>query len=113
MTTSVESWICEVEAQGTAGRGRAPFCVRRNISARLEPVAGLGKLVYDACRSRRANRGENLGDEMAGRMQHSSETMDADFEEHLKTYHAFLRFLVICGVSTAVTLLLMYFFLAR
>jgi hypothetical protein len=54
-----------------------------------------------------------MGDQMAGGMQHSSETMNADYEDHLKTYHAFLRFLVICGASTAVTLLLMYFFLAR
>jgi len=49
---------------------------------------------------------------MAGGIQ-QSETMNADFEEHLKTYHAFIRFLVICGASTAVVLLLMYFFLAR
>lgn len=39
--------------------------------------------------------------------------MDGDFEEHLKTYKAFLRFLTICGGASAVTLLLMYFFLAR
>jgi Bacterial aa3 type cytochrome c oxidase subunit IV len=49
---------------------------------------------------------------MAGGIQ-QSETMNADFEEHLKTYHAFIRFLVICGASSAVVLLLMYFFLAR
>lgn len=54
-----------------------------------------------------------MGDAMAGGMQQSSETMNADFEEHLKTYHAFLRFLLICGVSTAATLLALYFFLAR
>ena len=49
---------------------------------------------------------------MAGHIQ-QSEIMSGDFEEHLKTYHAFIRFLVIIGVSTAVVLLLMYFFLAR
>jgi hypothetical protein len=49
---------------------------------------------------------------MAGGLQ-ESETMAADFEEHLKTYHAFIRFLIICGASTAITLILMYFFLAR
>ncbi|HXY58205.1 MAG TPA: aa3-type cytochrome c oxidase subunit IV [Methylocystis sp.] len=49
---------------------------------------------------------------MAGIIE-QSETMSGDFEEHLKTYHAFIRFLVILGASTAVTLLLMYFFLAR
>ncbi len=41
------------------------------------------------------------------------EPMSADYEERLKTYHAFIKFLAICGVSTIVTLLLMYFFLAR
>ncbi len=36
-----------------------------------------------------------------------------DFEEHLKTYKAFLRFLTISGVVTAASLLLLYFFVAR
>jgi hypothetical protein len=36
-----------------------------------------------------------------------------DFEEHLKTYRGFLRFLQIGAVVTFVALALLYFFLAR
>jgi hypothetical protein len=39
--------------------------------------------------------------------------MDGDFDEHLKTYKAFLRFMTICGVVSAASLLLLYFFVAR
>lgn len=38
---------------------------------------------------------------------------DGDFAEHMKTYKAFLLILKISGASTAVVLVLLYFFLAR
>lgn len=39
--------------------------------------------------------------------------MDGDFAEHMKTYNAFLLILKISGATTAIVLLLLYFFLAR
>ena len=50
---------------------------------------------------------------MSGGAHQGGETMNADYEEHLKTYHAFIRFLIIVGAGTAATLLLLYFLLAR
>lgn len=39
--------------------------------------------------------------------------MDGEFAEHVKTYHQFLLILKISGATTAIVLLLLYFFLAR
>jgi Bacterial aa3 type cytochrome c oxidase subunit IV len=50
---------------------------------------------------------------MSGAVEQDYENVSADFKEHLKTYNAFIRFLVICAAATAASLLLLYFFLAR
>jgi hypothetical protein len=87
--------------------------VRRSISFSLDAVAGTSGLVYDAAKVAGGGPRQRSGEEMSGGIQQHDQTMSSDFEEHLKTYHAFLRFLLVCGVSSAVVLLLMYFFLAR
>ncbi len=43
----------------------------------------------------------------------ASAGMDADMAEHERTYRGFLLTLKLSGAVTAVTLILMYFFLAR
>ena len=60
-----------------------------------------------------ADCAKTTGESMAGGTHQSGETMGTDFEEHLKTYHAFLRLLVYTGAATLATLLLLYFLLAR
>ncbi len=47
---------------------------------------------------------------MAGNYEQASQQ---DMAEHLKTYRGFIRLIEISGAATAITLLLMFFFLAR
>ncbi|MGA8169686.1 MAG: aa3-type cytochrome c oxidase subunit IV [Methylocystis sp.] len=50
---------------------------------------------------------------MSGQLDHGYQNADGDFGEHLKTYKAFLNLVTFSTVATVVTLLLLYFFLAR
>jgi len=50
---------------------------------------------------------------MGGAMDHDYQAAGGDFEEHMKTYRGFLRFLTVGAIATFVSLALLYFFLAR
>jgi hypothetical protein len=50
---------------------------------------------------------------MAGHNAPASGSTDAEFAAHMRTYRGFLLFMQVCLALTIVTLLALYFFLAR
>ena len=56
---------------------------------------------------------KSRGDEMASSQDAVPAGMNADMAEHERTYRGFLLAIKLSAAATAVTLLLMFFFLAR
>jgi hypothetical protein len=50
---------------------------------------------------------------MSAQLDHGYGNADGDYRDHLKTYKAFLNLLIYATGGTVLTLILLYFFLAR
>ena len=50
---------------------------------------------------------------MSAQLDHGYGNADSDYHDHLKTYKAFLNLLIYATGGTVLTLILLYFFLAR
>ena len=50
---------------------------------------------------------------MSAELDHGFGNAGGDYRDHLKTYKAFLNLLIYASGGTALTLILLYFFLAR
>jgi hypothetical protein len=79
------------------------------------PVAVSPPLVYDLCVAlEKPQMNEKArGDEMTTSQDAAASGMNADMAEHERTYRGFLLVLKLSAAVTAVTLLMLYFFLAR
>jgi hypothetical protein len=103
---------------GRVAKRVAPRHEETRAAARLalEIVAGSAKLVYHPPQETpkleafQKTTGDNA---MSAQLDHGYGNADGDYGDHLKTYKGFLNLLIYATGGSALTLTLMYFFLAR
>ncbi len=102
---------------GRVAKRVAPRHDESHAAARLalEIVAGSAKLVYHLSQETpKLEASENDGDgAMSSQLDHGYGDAGGDYGDHLKTYKAFLNLLIYATGGSVLTLILMYFFLAR